>query len=155
MVAFDETAPLSLRPGVGVGVLICRDDHVLLMKRKGAHGAGTWCPPGGALEHGESPEECAARETKEEVGLEIANVTFIAITNDIFPEGTHHVTIWMEAGHVVGEPRVCEPAKSSALAWFEWSALPSPRFIPFEHLLQGESYPPWLRLWRDSLDRRS
>ncbi len=42
------------RPKVGLGVLIFKDGKVLLGKRKGAHGEGTWCPPGGHLEFGET-----------------------------------------------------------------------------------------------------
>ena len=57
---------VSRRPQVGVGVLITKDDLVLLMKRQNSHGDGTWAPPGGHLEYGETPEECAMRETQEE-----------------------------------------------------------------------------------------
>jgi len=41
-------------PRVGLGVLIIKDGKVLLGRRKGAHGEGTWAPPGGHLECGES-----------------------------------------------------------------------------------------------------
>jgi 8-oxo-dGTP diphosphatase len=54
-------------PKVGVAILITEDDRVLLMKRKGIHGTGTWSTPGGHLDFGDTPEQCAARETKEEV----------------------------------------------------------------------------------------
>lgn len=87
----------SIKPLVGVAVLVTHGNDILLMKRRGSHGAGTWCPPGGHLEHGESPEACAVREAREEAGIEIANVRFLAITNNVVPEGTHYPRVfgWM------------------------------------------------------------
>lgn len=58
-------------PQVRVGVLIVQNCRILLGKRKGAHGAGTWSAPGGHLEFGESIDACARREVLEENGLEI------------------------------------------------------------------------------------
>jgi ADP-ribose pyrophosphatase YjhB (NUDIX family) len=69
------------KPKVGVGVMIFKDGKVLLTKRKGSHGAGDYSFPGGHLEHMESFEECAIRETKEECGLEIKNIKFQYLTN--------------------------------------------------------------------------
>ena len=48
--------------------------RLLLIKRTKAPNAGLWSPIGGKLEMatGESPFECAIRETKEETGLEIS-----------------------------------------------------------------------------------
>jgi 8-oxo-dGTP diphosphatase len=47
-------------------------DQVLLVERVRPPNAGLWSPFGGKLEMhtGESPYHCAARETKEEIGLE-------------------------------------------------------------------------------------
>ena len=90
----------------GVSVLIRRDDQVLLIKRRGSHGAGTWACPGGHIDFGETPEACGERETREEVGLAIAGLRFIGITNDVFEaEGKHYITIWMEARYVGGFAR--------------------------------------------------
>src|SRR5690349_51758 len=36
-----------------------------------------WCVPSGRLEHGEAPSEAAARETREEIGGELEEVTLI------------------------------------------------------------------------------
>ncbi len=55
-------------PRVGVAVLIHRGEHLLLIQRKNVHGAGSWSTPGGHLEYGETPEECARLKAKEETG---------------------------------------------------------------------------------------
>jgi 8-oxo-dGTP diphosphatase len=128
---------------VGVAVLIWRGDQVLLTRRKGSHGAGTWVPPGGHLDMGESFEDCAIREVREETGVTISEPRFLAVTNDIFvDEGKHYATIWMEAKHEAGEARINAPREMSDLGWFAWSALPQPRFLAFEQYLAGRCYPP-------------
>ena len=137
------------RPGVtvGVAVLVRRGDQVLLTHRKGSHGAGTWAPPGGHLDMGESFEECAMREVREETGVTITEPHFLAVTNDIFAdEGRHYATIWMEAqveaGVATGEARINSPREMSELGWFDWDDLPQPRFLPLENHLAGRCYPP-------------
>jgi len=130
-------------PRVGVGVIITKGQEVLLLRRKNVHGAGTWSTPGGHLDFGESPAECAIRETREETGLDIETVQFRAITNDVFAaEGRHYITIWMEGRWSAGEPTVAAPYESSEVAWFAWDALPQPLFLPLQHLLDGHCYPP-------------
>ena len=83
-----------MNPRIGVGIIITRNNQVLLLKRLNVHGAGSWSTPGGHLEYGETPEECAAREVKEETNLDIFNISFKAITNDVFvTENKHYITI--------------------------------------------------------------
>lgn len=130
-------------PGVGVAILIRRSDEVLLLLRHNAHGAGTWAPPGGHLDFGESPEACAIREAREETGLAVQSARFLALTNDVFAaEGRHYITLWMEAEAFTGEPRVNAPEESVEVGWFPWDALPETLFLPFRNLLDGLCYPP-------------
>jgi 8-oxo-dGTP diphosphatase len=130
------------KPQVGTAMIITREDKVLLMKRKSPHGRGTWSPPGGHLDFGETLEGCAARETKEEVGLDMVDIRFRCVTNDIFEsEGKHYVTIWME-GTPVGEPRIVSEQEAEEIGWFAWDALPEPLFLPLENLVKKNSYPP-------------
>ena len=68
------------QPQVGIGVLITKDDRVLLLKRVSAHGDILWSTPGGYLKYGELLEECAIRGMQEEIGVIITDVTFLAIT---------------------------------------------------------------------------
>jgi 8-oxo-dGTP diphosphatase len=124
------------RPKVGVGVCIVKDGLVLIGQRLNAHGGGSWCFPGGHLEFGESWEECAAREVKEETGLSITNISFARITNDIFEdENKHYVTIYMRSDWTGGEPEVLEPEKMIKWRWANWDNLPKPLFIPFQNLI--------------------
>lgn len=119
------------RPKVGIGVIVIKDDKVLLGKRKNAHGEGAWCYPGGHLEYGESFEECAMREVMEETSIEIKNLRFGIVTNDIFyDEQKHYVTICMVADFASGEVKVMEPEKCEKWGWFEWDKLPELLFLP-------------------------
>ncbi len=127
------------RPKVGLGVIVLKENKVLLLKRKGSHGAGEWSFPGGHLEFFETFEECAKRETKEETGLEIdvINKEPIAITNDFFKkEKKHYITLYIEAKYISGEPRILEPEKCEEIGWFDWGYLPTPLFLPIKNLIK-------------------
>src|SRR5262245_14668866 len=127
---------------VGVATIIEQDGRVLLIRRSGSHGAGTWATPGGHLDFGETPEECGAREAREETGLEVASLTFVAITNDLFAtEQKHYITIWMRAERIVGEPSIASPREMTEFGWFAWDALPAPLFLPLAQLVTGAAYP--------------
>jgi len=134
---------MNPEPKVGVAIIITKDDQVLLMKRKGVHGKGTWTTPGGHLDFGETPEQCAAREAKEEVGLDVVDIRFRAFTNDVFESGgQHYISIWMEGESILGEPIIAAEDEVEKIGWYAWDALPSPLFLPLENLLKENSYPP-------------
>lgn len=58
-------------PLIAASVAIVRRDDVLLIQRNRAPSEGLWTLPGGRLEPGETAEQCAARELKEEMGLSV------------------------------------------------------------------------------------
>lgn len=108
-------------------------------KRVGAHGTDSWSVPGGWLEYGESFEDASIREIKEETGLDIANVRFGALTNNIFPdEEIHSLTVWMTSDWASGEPAITEPDKFIEQRWVGFDNLPEPLFMPWEPLLKSE-----------------
>lgn len=52
-------------------VAIVRQRDVLLVQRNRPPSEGLWTLPGGRLEPGETAEQCAVRELKEELGLDV------------------------------------------------------------------------------------
>ena len=60
------------RPTRVAAAVIGRDGKVLLAQRGPADRlAGKWEFPGGKIEPGETPEDCLAREIREELGIEV------------------------------------------------------------------------------------
>lgn len=122
---------------VGVGVFLLKsgqedpsNPQFLMGKRLNSHGAETWALPGGHLEWGETPEECAAREVAEETGLELLKrkdgLKFLTATNDIMPaDRKHYITLFMVSARENGnvEPRLMEPDKCEGWEWVSWMTL--------------------------------
>jgi 8-oxo-dGTP diphosphatase len=129
-------SPNSNLPQVGVGVLVIRDHLLLLGKRISSHGAGTWAAPGGRLEFGETLEDCARRELREETGLIASSFELGPYSNDVFREANRHfLTVFVIARGVSGTPQNLEPDKCEGWAWFQWDNLPTPLFKPAHTLL--------------------
>jgi 8-oxo-dGTP diphosphatase len=135
---------MEKRPLVGVGVMILKDDKVLMTRRKGAHGEGEYAYPGGHLEFGESFEDCARREALEEAGVEVKNVRFLRLDNVTKYKGKHYVDIALAADWKSGEARVLEPDRTEDWQWYSLDNLPQPLFefckTAFDSLKTGRSY---------------
>jgi 8-oxo-dGTP diphosphatase len=126
---------------VGIGVFVFKDGKFLIQKRQGSHGEGTWALPGGHLEFGESFEDTAKREVKEETDLNIKNLRFGAVTNDHFvEENKHYVTIWMLSDWQSGEVKNMEPAKCTEQIWTTLDNLPQPLFLTWHQLIKSEFF---------------
>ena len=126
------------RPVVGLGVFIMKEGKFLLIKRKGAHGEGSWGLVGGHLEFGESFDDCAKREAQEEVGVVIDNIRFAHVTNDLFKEEQkHYLTIFCIAEYSGGEVTNRELDKCEQFGWFSWEEMPSPLFFPIVNLMKS------------------
>lgn len=62
----DEVVRYAVR-----ALLFAPDGRLLLLNADLPEGGTLWCPPGGAIELGESPEEAVLREVIEETGLRL------------------------------------------------------------------------------------
>jgi 8-oxo-dGTP diphosphatase len=119
------------KPRIGIGVIIQNPDgKILVAKRKGSH-APYYSIPGGHLETGETFEECAIREVKEEHGITIKLPKVIAVTNNLETyrnEGLHYISIILLAGSFSGKPMINEPDKCEEILWVDPTDLPQPHF---------------------------
>lgn len=123
------------RPRVGVGVVVIKNNRILLGKRRGTHGDGSWSLPGGHLEFGEDVEACAARELTEETGLTPLSLQLGPWTSDVM-EDKHYISLFVFVHDFEGKLQLLEPHKCEGWEWFESDALPSPLFPPFQSLLR-------------------
>ncbi len=71
------------RPFVGIGIVVIKDDHVLLCRRGKPPNIGSWTLPGGAQDLGETCEAAARRELHEETGLSVGDLHFCAYVDTV------------------------------------------------------------------------
>lgn len=123
------------RPAVTTDVAVFADREgqasILLIQRGGEPFAGCWALPGGFLEEEETLETCAARELKEETGLEASALhlfgTYSKPGRD--PRGrTVTVAYWMRHDQKSGEPVAGDDA--AGCRWFALDRLPT---LAFDH----------------------
>jgi 8-oxo-dGTP diphosphatase len=107
-------------PVVGVGAVIVRDGKALIVKRAHEPRKGEWSLPGGHLHLGESLEDAARREVKEETGLEVELGPIIETFDRVHRDGDgriryHFVIIdyvcWSDGGEAMAG------SDAEAVAW--------------------------------------
>ena len=85
------------RPLVGVGIVVFKDDRVLLVRRGKAPREGSWSLPGGRQRLGETLRETARREVREETGCDVAVTALLdaldSITRDDGGAIAYHYTL--------------------------------------------------------------
>ena len=86
------------------------DDELLMIRKRRGLGEDLYNGPGGKVEPGETPREAAVRETREEVGLDVGDLTKRAEFDFFF--GDEHVFLCHVyfAREVAGTPQTTEEA---------------------------------------------
>jgi ADP-ribose pyrophosphatase YjhB (NUDIX family) len=121
------------------GILhVAPDGDVLLLRRAGTPGVdnfvGHWALPGGGVEEGETPQVGAARENKEEMGVDVDPSKLKVFDQTMTPTGG--------AFHTFASPadKKFWPAlndEHSGAGWFPLSELPHPLHPAVEASLKG------------------
>ena len=122
-----ESREYPTRPFIGVGVVVLKEDLVLLIRRGKPPKAGEWSLPGGSQHVGETVRETASREVREETGVEIRELIFLEVIDAIIPdrEGRvqfHYTLIDFVAQWESGEPNADDDAEHAV--WVPLSSLP-------------------------------
>lgn len=108
---------------------VVRDGHILLIHKKRGIGAGKINGPGGRLEPGETPEQCAVREVEEELFVTPTGLSAVGEQRFHFIDGySIHVHVFLASG-CRGE------ARESAEAIPLWTPLAE---IPYERMWEDD-----------------
>jgi len=120
------------RPVVAVDIIILNNEKVVLVKRLNEPYKGYWALPGGFVEYGETVEQAAIREAKEETGLNVEILALVGVYSDPKrdPRG-HVISIAFLATTVGGELRAATDAKE--VKAFSINELPDK--LAFDHAI--------------------
>lgn len=102
-------------------VVVEHQGKVLLIKRGHAPFKGHWALPGGFVDDGETAEQAAVREVKEETGLDVTLNRIITVGSDPNrdPRG-HHVSVVFLATPKSFELQTSE--ETPEVNWFDWDS---------------------------------
>lgn len=115
-----------------------RDGQILLIHKQRGLGAGKINGPGGRIEPGESARDAAIRETREEVGIDLADPTERATLHFAFRDG-YLLTVYVFLARAFsGEPVETEEAIPF------WVALDA---VPYDRMWADDEH--WLPLVLD------
>ncbi len=122
---------------IGSEVIVRKDNKILLGKRKGAYGAGTWALPGGHVNYGERAIDALCRELKEELDAIVTreDLQLISVVDSTDHSlGSHYLHITFELKAAL-EPRLMEPEECEEWRYFPIDALPEKIFPPHRDII--------------------
>lgn len=105
---------------VDVVYVMLRDDSgekLLMVKNYGENGS-YYTLPGGAVEAGETLQEAAIREAKEETGLDVSIGGLFSVSENFFEERGHHAVFFIFAGQILGgKIAIAFPEEIEEVTW--------------------------------------
>jgi 8-oxo-dGTP diphosphatase len=124
-------------PPVAADVIIEVGDRIVLIERKNPPPG--WALPGGFVDYGETVEQAAVREAREETALTVELRALLGVYSrpDRDPRGQSIGVVYI--GRATGEPRGQDDARDARL--FDLEHLPSP--LAFDHAEILADYRHW------------
>ena len=107
-------------------IVLVRDGNRVLLTRKAGWAPNRYALVAGFVDNGESLEACVAREIKEEVGVDVKDITYVGSQNWPFPS---QVMIGFVATYAGGDV-VIDREELEDARWFPCDALPG---LPSRH----------------------
>ena len=104
---------------------------VLVRRRNEPHG---WALPGGFVDYGETLEQAAVREVKEETGLDVTLTRQLHAYSDPARDPRGHTISVVFVGTAQGEPAGADDAAEAR--FFDFDALPGPIVFDHEQILK-------------------
>lgn len=115
LAVYDNPAPATVN-------LFTQDKKILLAKRKHEPMAGAWDSIGGFMKNGESIEQCALRETKEELKVEAKIIKYLgSFCGEYAGVPVIDFVFWTKI--IKGEPQASDDV--AQIEWFNFDNLPS------------------------------
>jgi 8-oxo-dGTP diphosphatase len=99
------------KPAIASAVIV-QDGRLLLARRRVQEGPVLWALPGGAIEPGESAEQAAEREAREETGLD---VTARRVLGSRVHPATHREMHYVACDVIAGTPFIGDPDEHDAV----------------------------------------
>ncbi len=103
-------------------MILVEDGKILLIRRASEPFRGEWAVPGGRIEDGESAEECAVREMKEETGLDVEPIRLTGIYSDPKRDPRGIIAAAYIVRRIGGEIRGGDDAAEAR--WFDIGSMP-------------------------------
>jgi ADP-ribose pyrophosphatase YjhB (NUDIX family) len=122
------------QPGLAVDIIIEIDKKIVLVKRKNPPYG--WALPGGFVELGESVENTAKREAKEETGLELTNLKQFHVYSQPDRDPRKHTVSIVFTASSNGLPKAADDAAEIMLFILD----DLPQNITFDHRQILEDY---------------
>lgn len=130
-------SPIADRVPIAAAIVVY-EGRVLMVRRRIAEGELSWQFPAGEVEPGETADDAAVRETREETSLSVRATKRLG-------ERVHPVTgrtmVYVACEVMAGTARVGDPEELAEVAWCDRSDLasnvPSPLFEPVQDYLDA------------------
>lgn len=121
----DEALPMvrlavsTSLPRVTAKAVIIKDKKLLMVRPKRGYNAGQWALPGGFVAYGETPAEAAAREAREETGVNCKIVRLLGTESRLGRATNYHWHTFFYEAEIESEEFRPAPDEIETVEWID------------------------------------